>query len=83
MQIDETDIGIKIPASYDGQPGKCLGFSSFVPIYNSESFSIYVSDQKPMLFSFDRNIFFEISNIHILYISFQILLFAMLISATK
>ena len=22
MQIDETDIGIKIPASYDGQPGK-------------------------------------------------------------
>ena len=22
MQIDETDISIKIPASYDGQPGK-------------------------------------------------------------
>ena len=22
MQIDETDIDIKIPASYDGQPGK-------------------------------------------------------------
>ena len=22
MQIDDIDIGIKIPASYDGQPGK-------------------------------------------------------------
>ena len=82
MQIDEADIGIKIPASYDSQPGKCLVFS-FLPIYNSESFSIYVADQKPMLFSFDRNVFFEVSDIHIFISPFQILLFAILISATK
>ena len=67
MQIDET----KIPASYDGQPGKCLGFSSFIPIDNSKSFTIYVSDQKPILFSFNGNIFFEVSNIHILTSPFQ------------
>ena len=28
MQIDEMDIGIKIPASYDGQPGKCYIISN-------------------------------------------------------
>ena len=76
MQIDET----KIPASYDGQPGKCFVFYSFVPINNSESFSIYVSDQKPMLFSFNGNIFFEVSNIHIFYISFSKCFFIFLMS---
>ena len=64
MQIDEIDIGIKIPASYEDQPGKCL-FFSFLPIYNSESLSIYISDQKPMFFSFNRNVLFEVFDIHI------------------
>ena len=67
MQIDET----KIPASYDGQPGKMFSFYSFVPINNSESFSIYISDQKPMLFSFKRNIFFVVSDIHMFISPFQ------------
>ena len=29
MQIDGMDIGIKIPASYDGQPGKVLPHISY------------------------------------------------------
>ena len=35
MKIDETDIGIKIPASYDGQPGKlfnCFHFFQFTTV---------------------------------------------------
>ena len=42
----------------------------FIPIDNSESFPIYISDQNPMLFSFNGNVFFKVSNIHILYVSF-------------
>ena len=60
MQIDEMDIGIKIPASYDSQPGKCFVFYSFVPINNSESFSVYITDQKPTLFGFNGNVFFKV-----------------------
>ena len=79
MQIDGMDIGIKIPASYDGQPGKCLQ-SLFIPINNSESFSIYISDQKPMFFSFNGNIFFEVSNIHIFMPPFQNVFYLFLMS---
>ena len=71
MQIDNIDIVIKIPASYDGQPGKCLIFCSFVPVNNGESSSIYVSDQKPMIFGFNGNVLFEVSNVHILYAPFK------------
>ena len=71
VQIDETDIDIKIPASYDSQPGKCLGFSLFVPVNDSESFSVYITDQKPVFFSFNGNILFEVSNVHILYAPFK------------
>ena len=49
---------------------KCLR-SLFVPIDNSESFSIYISDQNPMLFSFNRNVLFEVSDIHIFMSPFQ------------
>ena len=49
---------------------KCL-HSLFIPINNSETFSIYISDQKPMLFSFDRNVLFEVSNIHMFISPFQ------------
>ena len=43
MQIDETDIGIKIPASYDGQPGKmfhCLNLFSININHNAKFFFV-------------------------------------------
>ena len=53
MQIDETDIDIKIPASYDGQPRKVLHnlepFSKcrFVIAYNV--FNVYFRPTRPAL----------------------------------
>ena len=43
MQIDEKDICIKIPASYDGQPGKVLPHI-IVTLVNDGHFQIAVFD---------------------------------------
>ena len=43
MQIDEMNIGIKIPASYDGQPGKVLPHI-IIFLVNNGHFQIAAAD---------------------------------------